>query len=107
MQYQCLASETVEGNGNKFLFRLYVLYLTLFYKLLCTVTVIVFEEPGTTVSLLSPRYQPETGEIPLWIGNESLPQVKELKYLGVLFASNGRMSGRCTEALSTLIRTLL
>ncbi|KAI3368306.1 hypothetical protein L3Q82_008013 [Scortum barcoo] len=30
-------------------------------------------------------------DCPLWVGEEFLPQVEELKYLGVLFMSEGKM----------------
>ncbi|KAK5900174.1 hypothetical protein CesoFtcFv8_009574 [Champsocephalus esox] len=35
-------------------------------------------------------------DCPLQVGNESLPQVKEFKYLGVLFSSEGTMERRCS-----------
>lgn len=75
-----------EGHCSKFLFRLYVLYLRQF----CKLSYCNYWQQSAPLSL---RYRPETGEIPLWVGSETLPQVKEFKYLGVLFASNGRMEG--------------
>ena len=41
-------------------------------------------------------------DCPLWVGGESLPQFEEFKYLGVFFASQGKMEreiGRLGSAL--------
>ena len=46
----------------------------------------------------------------LRVGNESLPQVKEFKYLGVLFASEGTMEreiGRRIGAAGAVLHSLL
>ena len=48
-------------------------------------------------------------ECQLQVGNESLPQVKEFKYLGVLFASEGTMEreiGRRIGAAGAVLRSL-
>jgi len=47
----------------------------------------------------------KTVECSLWVGSELLPQAKELKYLRVLFTSDGKMErvmdriGHCTGPL--------
>ncbi|KAK5888457.1 hypothetical protein CesoFtcFv8_014550 [Champsocephalus esox] len=48
-------------------------------------------------------------DCPLQVGNESLPQVKELKYLGVLFSSEGTMEremGRRIRAVGAVLQSL-
>lgn len=45
----------------------------------------------------------------LWIGSELLPQVKELKYTGVLFTSEGRLEhdiDRRIDAVAAVMRPL-
>ncbi|KAL3043760.1 hypothetical protein OYC64_003589 [Pagothenia borchgrevinki] len=53
-------------------------------------------------------------DCPLQVGNESLPQVKEFKYLGVLFSSEGTMEremgrriGAAGAVLQSLYRTVV
>ena len=48
-------------------------------------------------------------DCPLQVGNESLPQVKEFKYLRVLFSSEGTMEcemGRRIGAAGAVLQTL-
>ncbi len=48
-------------------------------------------------------------DCPLQVGNESLPQVKELKYLGVLFMSEGTMEreiGQRIGAVGVVLHSL-
>ena len=52
----------------------------------------------------------EKVEISVWVGDESLPQAEEFKYLGILFMSDGRLVGemdRRIGASSAVMRVLL